>query len=137
MPIFDLFSQKKPLIMLVDDDPGILEMLAAHLEPLGFETIKVVDTREVLQEAGEKRPQLILLDIRMGRVNGLDILRLLKQGSKTRDIPVLMATGEQKGSDIDAAFRNGANGYVIKPFNLELLEAKVRKVLAGLDARAD
>jgi DNA-binding response OmpR family regulator len=136
MSILDFFRRKKPVIMIVDDDPGIVTVLATHLEMVGFKTIKIFDGPSVLQEAAEKLPQLILLDIRMGHANGLDILRRLKQGRKARDIPVLMATAEQKGADVDTAFRNGADGYVIKPFDLERLEAKVRKALADAEARA-
>ena len=129
MALFDVFKPRQPLVMLVDDNLMLLDMYEAFLEALNCKSIKVFDGKEALATAEKCKPQLILMDIMMPGITGLQILERLKLKPATKDIPVLMITGEHMTGDIETAFRLGAADYVIKPVNREQFEQKIKPLL--------
>ena len=129
MTSFKLFGKKneKPAILAIDDEPPTLALTHEILDPLGYETLMATTGMEGLELANSKFPKLILLDIRMPMLGGQQVLTMLKQNPKTKDIPVIMITGEQRGKDVEESFARGAVGYIIKPIRIEELREKVWK----------
>lgn len=115
----------KKRVLVIDDDPMIREILKAMLESEAYE-VTLADDGKVGVEILDKEPRpvnysLIVLDVIMPGMNGLDVLTRLKLHDHTRNIPVLMLTGEDKPEDIMAGYSVGADYYVTKPFNKQQL----------------
>lgn len=120
-------------VLLADDNPQILELLEAYLEPLGLELLRARDGGETLEMVASQRPNLILLDVMMPRFSGFDICRRIKDDPQTQDIHIIMVTALNEVGDIERAKECGADGYLCKPVNkLELLEF----VRRGLERRS-
>ncbi len=120
---------KRPDILVVDDDPAAVALMTEVLEGMGYSVISADNGRDAIETAVSQRPSLIFLDVRMPELSGRGALDHLKRNPKTKDIPVVMVTGEQKGSEIERLFALGANDYVIKPVRLDRLREKARKFL--------
>ena len=132
MGLLDLFKPSVPLVMLVDDNQMLLDMYETFLEALSCRCEKVNDSREAVAKAVELKPQMILMDISMPGYTGLQVLEMLKVKAATKDIPVIMVTGENTMGDIETAFKLGAADYVVKPVSCETFLSKVRPQLAKL-----
>lgn len=120
---------KRPDILVVDDDPAAVALMTEVLEGMGYSVISADNGRNAIEAAVSQRPSLIFLDVRMPELGGRGALDHLKRNPKTKDIPVVMVTGEQKGSEVERLFTLGANDYVIKPVRLDKLREKARKFL--------
>ena len=116
-------------VLLADDNPQILELLEAYLEPLQLRILTARDGQETLDAVAGHRPDLILLDIMMPRRSGFEVCRILKRDPQYRDIPIIMVTALNEVADMERARESGADHYLSKPVNkLELLEC-VRRLL--------
>ena len=129
MSWLNIFKPQKPLVLLVDDNLMLLEMYEAFLESLSCRSFKVFEAKDAVPAAEKIKPQLIILDIMMPLITGLEILEMLKAKPSTKDIPVLMITGEHTMGDIDTAFKLGAADYLVKPANAATFAAKVTPLL--------
>lgn len=131
MAVFDIFKSKpkEPVVMVVDDDLMLMEMYEAFMEGMNLKVIKVMDNTTTVAMAEKLHPDLLIMDISMPNITGLQILAMIKAKPSTKDIPVLMITGEQTMGDIDTAFQLGAADYVVKPVNRITFEQKVRPLL--------
>lgn len=129
--MFNIFKTREPLVLLVDDDCLMLEMYEAFLEDLKCKSIKTSEGETAQAMAQIYKPQLIVLDIMMPRITGLQILKSLKLEPSTKKIPVLMITGEQKVDDLEAAFKLGAADYLVKPPDRISFENKVKTLLSS------
>jgi DNA-binding NtrC family response regulator len=118
-------SQPTERILLVDDVPANLAVLTAALEPQGYEILAVSNGTTALQIAVKAQPSLILLDVMMPTVNGLETCRQLKQNEATRDIPVIFITARSEMEIVVEGFRAGGVDYVIKPFQAEEVASRV------------
>ncbi len=117
-------------ILLAEDDRILRKAGEATLKKRGYTVIAAVDGEDALAKAREHKPDLILLDVIMPKLQGFDVLALLKQDASTRDIPVIMLSNLQEESDIRKAADAGALGYLVKSnVQLEALTAKVAEVL--------
>lgn len=120
-------------VLIVDDDPMIRNLVQAMLESEGFQVLAAEDGQQGLDIlAAEKRPidlKLIVLDVVMPGINGLDVLTRLRLHPDTQSIPVLMLTGEDKAEDILAGYSVGADYYITKPFTRQQLLYGVKIVL--------
>ncbi|OGS12121.1 MAG: hypothetical protein A2234_07460 [Elusimicrobia bacterium RIFOXYA2_FULL_58_8] len=127
----DLFKSKpkEPLVMVVDDDVMLMEMYEAFMEGLNCRVIKVMDNRTTVAMVERMRPDLLIMDISMPNITGLQILNILKAKPTTKNIPVIMITGEQSTGDVETAFQLGAVDYVVKPVNRMTFEQKVRPLI--------
>src|SRR5712671_961986 len=103
-------------ILLVDDVPANLSVLAAALEPAGYEILAVSDGATALKVAAKAQPGLILLDVMMPEMGGFETCRRLKQNESTRDLPVIFITARDETKSLVAGFQAGGVDYVIKPF---------------------
>jgi CheY-like chemotaxis protein len=117
---------KRPLILAVDDTPEHLELLARMLEGDGYELALAVGGLEALARVAYEKPDLILLDVLMPGMDGMEVCRRLKSEPASREIPVIFLTCMSDSHDILAGFEAGAVDYVAKPFRMPELLARVR-----------
>src|SRR5438034_1423391 len=121
---------RKYKILIVEDDRQLAE-LAKMSFPADQFIVKIADTGEsALEEIGKSRPDLIVLDLILPKMDGWAVLEKLKSESKTSSIPVVVCTGRDEPDDIEKSFQYGAQAYIIKPLNFGRL---IRKVAAILD----
>jgi DNA-binding response OmpR family regulator len=116
-------------ILAVDDDPSIIKLLEIKLKRSGYEVISAVNGEEGYLRAVEERPDLVLLDIMMPKMNGYEVCERLKKtlGSESPAVVMLSAKGQQ--SDMEKGFQVGADDYVVKPFDLKALVDRINAVL--------
>ena len=119
----------KPTVLIVEDEPDIAELIRFHCERDGMESVSVGTGKVALERAKREPPDLVILDLMLPDVGGLEICRRLKQWPETRDVPVVMVTAKGEESDIVTGLEIGADDYVVKPFSPRILMARVRTVL--------
>jgi len=130
-------------VLIADDNPQILELLEAYLEPLRVRVVLAADGQAAYEAVERERPDLILLDIMMPKRSGFEICRALKDDPRYADIPVIMVTALNETGDIERARECGADDFLCKPVNKnELLERvahrlKLRHLKQTLDRQAD
>ena len=117
--------------MVAEDDPYNIKLLNFRLKSLGHELVFAVDGGEALKIATKEKPDLVLLDIMMPIMDGLQVLRKLKSQEKTKSIPVIMLTAKVQEKDIVGGLEAGAADYVTKPFNFAELLARVNHAIAS------
>ncbi|MEO0944490.1 MAG: phosphate regulon transcriptional regulator PhoB [Pseudomonadota bacterium] len=122
-------SQDKPHVLLVEDEPAQREVLSYNLEAEGFDVAKVENGDEALVLVAEVQPDVIILDWMLPGVSGIEICRRLKSRSETRKIPVIMLTARSEEADRVRGLETGADDYVIKPYSVIELMARVRTQL--------
>ena len=110
-------------VLAVEDDQVIRELLAINLRLEGYEVETAVDGRDALDQVRPRPPDLILLDVMMPEVNGLEVLAQLRRSEETRDIPVILLSARAMPSDVEQGLALGAQRYVTKPFDpVDLME---------------
>mgnify|MGYP000063955120 CR=1 FL=1 len=116
-------------ILIVEDEQDIRELLAYNLEKEGYATVQAADGKEGLDLARSRKPDLILLDLMLPKMDGLAVCRELERDSGTVRIPIIMLTA--RGEDVDRilGFELGADDYVTKPFSMPVLLEKIRVIL--------
>ncbi len=116
-------------ILVVDDEPDVLELVVFHLEKQQYK-VAVADTGDkALKMARENLPSMLILDLMLPGINGLEICRLLKRDPKTRNIPILMLTARAAEEDRVKGLELGAHDYVTKPFSPRELVLRVKNLL--------
>jgi two-component system, OmpR family, response regulator len=126
-PSSDGRKRQDARLLVVEDEPNILELLAASLRYAGFEVITASAGTEAVQAAGRHRPDLIVLDVMLPDMDGFDVIRRLRGGG-TR-IPVVFLTARDAMEDKVRGLTLGGDDYVTKPFSLEEVIARIRAVL--------
>jgi len=116
-------------ILVVEDEDDIRELVSYNLEREGYVIVGVGSGEEGIDAAQREKPDLILLDIMLPGVNGLDVCRTLKGAVKTSTIPIIMVSARGEESDVVAGLELGADDYIIKPFSPKVLTARIRAVL--------
>lgn len=119
-----------PRVLVADDDEDVRALIEFTLEAAGYQVLTTGDGLSALSLAVQHRPQLILLDVVMPGMNGLDICYELRAKPRTTDIPVLMLSGRDAADDIDLGMTLGANYYMTKPFRPQELVNRVQRLLA-------
>ena len=114
-------------ILILDDDPRVLETLAAVLEELGHPLILCGDPRTALEEVWTHRPRVVITDLMMPQMGGIEVLRRVKEVDPA--IQVILITGYGSVGEAVEAIRDGAFDFICKPFNAALIEAVVRRAL--------
>jgi two-component system phosphate regulon response regulator PhoB len=117
-------------ILLVEDDPDILHMVSYKLRGAGFDVVETVDGVAALRAARDRPPDLILLDVRMPRLDGLAVCRELRAGPRTTEVPIIILTARARPQDREQAYAAGATDYIVKPFSPRALVDRVEEVLA-------
>ncbi len=119
----------KPIILVVEDEEDILELVRYNLEKEGYQVVSALSGEQARPLVAQKNPDLILLDLMLPGIGGLDLCRILKQSEKTRHIPVVMLTAKSEDADVVSGLEMGADDYITKPFSPRVLLARVRTVL--------
>jgi diguanylate cyclase (GGDEF)-like protein len=119
----------KDRVLVVDDDPDILQFVEMNLDMEGFDTHTAESGRLALEIARERPPDLILLDVMMPELDGLTVLRRLRSSPATASIPVVLLTAKALAEDRVRGLDLGADDYITKPFDIEELLARVKAVL--------
>ncbi len=119
----------KELILVVDDEEDILNLLKYNLSVEGYNVEAVDSGEEAVRAARNLSPDLVLLDLMLPGIDGLDVCRLLKNDERTSSIPIIMLTAKGEDSDIVTGLELGADDYVTKPFSPKVLLARVKTIL--------
>jgi|SRR5579859_2911667 len=113
-------------VLIVDDEPGLRELVRINLEHEGFAVIQAENGTQCLAAVRDQHPDLVILDVMMPDMDGWETCRRLREFSQ---IPVLMLTARVQSQDIVAGLDSGADDYLLKPFNMDELSARVRALL--------
>lgn len=116
-------------ILIVDDDPPIVELLKFTLEEAGYETIVAMDGDETLEKVKEEKPDLVLLDIMLPTKDGYSVLEELRGNAKFKILPIVIISAKVQEVDISFGLELGANDYFTKPLDLDRLVKKVEALL--------
>lgn len=108
-------------ILVVEDSPTALYVVADMLAKDGYEVVKATDGEEALRLAAEEQPNLILLDVILPKLNGYQVCRRIKAAPETQRIPVVMITSKSKSTDRNWGLEQGADGYIVKPVDPDAL----------------
>jgi class 3 adenylate cyclase/CheY-like chemotaxis protein len=118
-----------PRILVVDDNPTNVEILRVRLTAQGYEVVTAADGEAALVQARALDPDLVLLDVMMPKLDGISVLKELKQDAKLKFVPVIMVTAEADPRDMVAGLEAGGDDYLTKPFEQAALVARVRSLL--------
>lgn len=121
----------KKKVLVVDDEPDIVQFIKMILEDEGFSVVEAFDGEDAINKANAESPGVVLLDINMPRIDGYQICQLLKNDERTRAIPVIMVTARTQKIDKYRGEKAGADGYITKPFQTSELIASVKRSLQG------
>ncbi|MCF7974949.1 MAG: response regulator transcription factor [Phycisphaerae bacterium] len=119
----------KGTILVVDDEDDIVELVRIHLEREGYGVLSADTGEEAIELAKAKQPQLIVLDLMLPGMDGLDVCRIIRHHDKTADIPIVMLSAKSLDSDIVSGLDLGADEYMTKPFSSKVLVARIRRIL--------
>jgi two-component system alkaline phosphatase synthesis response regulator PhoP len=120
-----------PNVLNVDDEEDILDLLQYNLHKAGFSTVLAHDGAEALVQAAAVKPDLIVLDFMMPRMNGLEACRRLRQDAQLRNIPIVMLTARGEEEDYVRGLDVGADIYLAKPISLPVLLSQIKALLRG------
>jgi DNA-binding response OmpR family regulator len=122
-------SGEAPLVLVADDDPDILALVAFRLERAGYAVVTADNGEEALALARERLPALAVLDVMMPRLTGYQVTKQLREDEATKDIPVILLTARVQEADVARGFEVGADDYIKKPFSPQELRARVQAIL--------
>ena len=117
-------------ILIVDDEPDLVRVTTYRLKKMGYDVIVGIDGEQALSLIQSERPDLVLLDLRLPEMDGLEVCKRVKADPELKDIPIILFTAST--NSIDENVRSvGADGYLIKPFDQKQLTAQLKKFLGG------
>ena len=119
----------KKIILLVEDEEDMAYAVTLQLEAKGYEVIAASDGREGLDKARMKKPDLIILDLMLPKIDGYKVCRMLKFDDKYKNIPIILFTARAQDSDKKVGKEVGADAYITKPFEPSVLLDKIRELL--------
>jgi CheY-like chemotaxis protein len=126
----DLVARESPVVLIVEDDPDLRRLYQTILRLAGFGTDQAHNGLQALEKAVQRLPDLILTDIAMPGIDGLELCRRLRADARTGSIPVVAVTGYPDRGYLDRATEAGADVVIVKPCPAETLIAEVRRLLA-------
>ncbi|NPV03815.1 MAG: phosphate regulon transcriptional regulator PhoB [Syntrophaceae bacterium] len=118
-----------PRILIVDDEKDIVDLVAYNLEKEGYEVLKALDGEKALALVRAKRPDLVVLDLMLPGIQGLEVCKRLRRDAETAAVPIIMLTAKGEELDKILGLEVGADDYVTKPFGVKELVARIRAVL--------
>ncbi|NQU16735.1 MAG: response regulator [Candidatus Saganbacteria bacterium] len=116
-------------ILSIDDNPANRKIIFDLLTNQGYEIIEAVDGREGLKKAKDLKPDLILMDIQLPEMDGFEVLKLVRAGRETKNIPVIILSSYAMPGDAEKGLAAGCNAYLPKPYNLKELLETIRKLI--------
>ena len=127
----------QPRVLIIEDERGLTQSLSWYFNREGYETHVAHDGQEGLRKAQTMLPDVVLLDIMLPGMNGLDVCRELRAGEKTREIPIIMITAKSEETDQVVGYSLGADDYVAKPFSNKILLHKVKALLRRVEGSGE
>jgi twitching motility two-component system response regulator PilH len=118
-------------ILIAEDSPTAVEMLRRALAPLGHSILTAADGEEAQQKLSSDKPDLLILDIIMPKLNGFQLCRAIRANPQMKDLPIIIVTSMDRESDRYWGLKQGADEYLVKPVDPAVLVAKVRCYLSG------
>jgi len=118
-----------PKILVVDDEPDVVRLIEFRLQKEGFEVLSCGDGRIALQMIEDEKPDLVILDIMMPLMDGMEVLRQIRSRRATSRIPVVMLTAKTASVTVDEARQLWVSDYIMKPFDPDKLVEKTKKAL--------
>ena len=128
MPAFEEL-RRRTKVLIIDDEADIVEFIEYNLRREQFDTRQASDGPAALRQAREEQPDLVLLDLMLPGIDGLEVCRQLRSSPETAHIPIIMLTAKGEEADVVSGLEVGADDYVPKPFSMRLLLARMRAVL--------
>src|SRR5512136_1250075 len=124
-------------ILIVDDEKDIVDLISYNLEKEGFTTVEAYDGERALRLVKAKRPDLLILDLMLPGIRGLEVCKFIRKNTDTATLPIIMLTA--KGDQVDKilGLEMGADDYITKPFNVRELIARIRAVIRRAEVRPD
>ena len=118
-----------PKVLIVDDEPDVVRLIEFRLQKEGLDVVSCGDGRTALKLLDDEKPDLMILDIMMPLLDGMEVLRQIRSHRTTSRIPVIMLTAKTASVTVDEARQLWVSDYIMKPFDPEKLVAKVKKAL--------
>ncbi len=122
-------TEEKKKILLVDDEPDLVQLVSLRLQAAGYEVEVAYDGQQALDQVKKVRPDLIILDLMLPKFDGYKVCRLLKFDERTSRIPILIFTARAQVEDVTLASECGADAYLTKPFDAQTLLGKLDELL--------
>ena len=119
----------KETILIVDDEEDIIELIKYNLKNEGYTILTALSGEQAINMTDQFSPDLIVLDLMLPGINGLEVATYLRNNEKSQDIPIVMLTAKGEEADIVAGLELGANDYISKPFSPKVLVARIRAIL--------
>jgi two-component system phosphate regulon response regulator PhoB len=119
----------QPRLLIIEDERALTDVLTYNFQREGYDTVVAHDGQEGLRKAQTLLPDLIILDLMLPVLNGLEVCRELRAGERTRDVPIVMLTAKAEETDQVVGFSLGADDYVTKPFSVKVLIQRVKALL--------
>ncbi|WP_432830305.1 response regulator transcription factor [Dactylosporangium sp. CA-092794] len=119
-------------ILVADDDTDIRDLVAFKLEQAGYDVLAVDNGLAALTAATESPPDLVVLDVMMPGMSGIDVCRQLRLEQGTKALPIILLTARAQEGDVEVGFGAGADDYIVKPFSPRELVSRVEAILARL-----
>ncbi len=127
----------KQRILIIEDERDLTDVLSYNLQREGYEVLVAHDGQEGLRKAQMQTPDLILLDLMLPRMDGLEVCRELRAGERTRNVPILMLTAKAEETDQVVGFSMGADDYVTTPFSVKVLMQRIKALQRRVDNTAE
>lgn len=115
-------------ILVADDEPDFVELISMRLEVNGFDVVAAKDGQEAIDKTKSDKPDLLILDLMMPKVDGFEVCRMLKFDDNFKDLPIIVLSALDQQQDREKAIEAGADEYFIKPFDLSLLLTKIKEL---------
>ncbi len=116
-------------ILIVDDEEDIIELIRFNLTNEGYSVLEAMSGEQAIKMANQQEPDLMVLDLMLPGIDGLEVTRYLRENEKTEHMPIVMLTAKGEESDIITGLELGANDYISKPFSPKVLIARIRSIL--------
>jgi len=116
-------------VLIIEDHGDMRELLTWQIELMGFQSITAKRGREGVEKALSEKPELIIMDIMMPGMDGWEAAREIRAHAEIKDVPILAATALVRAGDLQNCIEAGCNGYIVKPFTFQELQAKVRELI--------
>ncbi len=120
-------------ILIIEDHSDMRELLTWQVELMGFAAVSAKQGTEGLEKAQSENPDMIILDIMMPGMDGWEAAREIRRNPATQNIPILAATALFRDTDLKTCMESGCNGYIVKPFTFQELQAKVKEMIPAVD----
>lgn len=130
-------SPRNKKVLIVEDEHDILQLIKLYLEKDGFQTVSATTGAEGLQQVKREKPDLVVLDLMLPEIDGLEVCKRLRSAPDTAMLPIIMLTAKAEESDTVIGLELGADDYVTKPFSPKTLVARVKALFRRLDRKPD